>query len=74
MSAPSSLIGIIAASSHKACRSLPEYPTKITLPRYHIVLSNDSRASDSIGVDISQLVSCLTFFCNFVQFSLLVNK
>lgn len=26
MFAPSSLIGIIAASSHKACRSLPEYP------------------------------------------------
>jgi hypothetical protein len=26
MFAPSSLIGIIAASSHKACKSLPEYP------------------------------------------------
>lgn len=26
MFAPSSLIGTIAASSHKACRSLPEYP------------------------------------------------
>uniref|UniRef100_A0A2P2M145 Uncharacterized protein n=1 Tax=Rhizophora mucronata TaxID=61149 RepID=A0A2P2M145_RHIMU len=27
MFAPSSLIGIIAASSHKACKSLPEYPS-----------------------------------------------
>lgn len=26
---PSSLIGIIAASSHKACRSLPEYPVHV---------------------------------------------
>lgn len=28
---PSSLIGIIAASSHKACRSLPEYPIYNTI-------------------------------------------
>ena len=26
MFSPSSLIGIIAASSHSACKSLPEYP------------------------------------------------
>lgn len=28
---PSSLIGIIAASSHKACKSLPEYPKTVAI-------------------------------------------